>query len=275
MEKMVFNLLFSFILSCTHNEINEPKDNIQKTIYHDTTKVESVKVINEFGNVIKTRFNTPIGFDRLNNPENSWGYHLQNLPLKPHGSPVKLYNGSYKGNSSAFIGVVDLPIGNKDLHQCADAIIRLRADYLFSQKKYNEIEFQFVNGDKQNYGTYLKGADPNEINYWSYLEYIFSYANTYSLNKQLKNKEIKNLEIGDVFIKGGFPGHAIIVVDKCINKKTGDIKYMLAQSYMPAQEIQILINPMNSQSPWYDLNTELVIYTPEWKFTIDQFKTFE
>jgi hypothetical protein len=49
---------------------------------------------------------------------------------------------------------------------------------------------------------------------------------------------------------------------------------MLAQSYMPAQEIQILVNPMNPESPWYDLTSDSVIYTAEWDFTSDQFKTF-
>ena len=85
---------------------------------------------------------------------------------------------------------------------------------------------------------------------------------------------MKDLEIGDVLIKGGFPGHTVIVVDKCINTSSGAVKYMLAQSYMPAQELQILVNPLEPESPWYDLTTNPVIQTAEWDFTADQLRSF-
>ncbi|RLD54687.1 MAG: hypothetical protein DRJ01_17695, partial [Bacteroidetes bacterium] len=87
---------------------------------------------------------------------------------------------------------------------------------------------------------------------------------------------LENMEIGDIFIKGGFPGHGIIVVDMCFNKETGEKLFLLAQSYMPAQEIQILQNPNNKQiSPWYNLNFERRLYTPEWTFKKTDLKRFE
>ena len=52
---------------------------------------------------------------------------------------------------------------------------------------------------------------------------------------------IENIEIGDVFIQGGFPGHAIIVVDLAENE-VGEKCFLVAQSYMPAQEIHVLKN---------------------------------
>jgi hypothetical protein len=44
--------------------------------------------------------------------------------------------------------------------------------------------------------------------------------------------------------------------------------FLLAQSYMPAQEMHILKNPINKDiSPWYDLlEIGEVINTPEWVF---------
>ncbi|HKO82672.1 MAG TPA: DUF4846 domain-containing protein [Chitinophagaceae bacterium] len=72
---------------------------------------------------------------------------------------------------------------------------------------------------------------------------------------------------GDVFIKGGFPGHAMIVVDIAQNKKGGKI-FMLAQSYMPAQDIHIVKNPMNEKlSPWYEVSDSDEIITPGLTFT--------
>jgi hypothetical protein len=103
---------------------------------------------------------------------------------------------------------------------------------------------------------------------------IWQYSGTASLEKELKPIKLNEINIGDVFIKGGFPGHAVIVVDKAINSK-GEIIFMLAQSYMPAQELQILQNPSSKEmSPWYALPKNGILKTPEWTFTTDQLRRF-
>ena len=48
---------------------------------------------------------------------------------------------------------------------------------------------------------------------------------------------------------------------------------MLAQSYMPAQDIQILVGD-DGVSPWYDLNFGDYLYSAEWTFTKNQLKSF-
>jgi hypothetical protein len=94
------------------------------------------------------------------------------------------------------------------------------------------------------------------------------YAGSYSLKKELiQVPDVYQIKIGDVFIQGGFPGHAVIVVDKCVNHQSGEIAVILAQSYMPAQDIHILKNLNNDNSnPWYILKEEEKLYTPEWTF---------
>ena len=80
------------------------------------------------------------------------------------------------------------------------------------------------------------------------------------------------LEPGDVLIRGGFPGHAVIVMDVAKNK-AGNKIYMLAQSYMPAQDIHVLNNPSDKAlSPWYEVNDENEIITPEYVFKRDELK---
>lgn len=87
---------------------------------------------------------------------------------------------------------------------------------------------------------------------------------------------IQDMQPGDVFIKGGSPGHAVIVVDMATDVKTGKKMFMLAQSYMPAQEIQVLKNPNNSLlSPWYSLDFGDNLETPEWDFTSKELKRFQ
>ena len=81
-----------------------------------------------------------------------------------------------------------------------------------------------------------------------------------------------------MFIKGGSPGHAVIVVDVAIYPQTGKKVFLLAQSYMLAQQTHILVNPANrGLSPWYELsdNDEGKLYTPEWVFEKKDLKRFK
>ena len=67
----------------------------------------------------------------------------------------------------------------------------------------------------------------------------------------------------------------VIVVDMAINRKEGKVIFLLAQSYMPAQDIHILKNPGNSQlSPWYSTDFGDKLVTPEWEFTRDDLMRF-
>ncbi len=234
----------------------------------------------------------PSGFERVKSQPNSFGEYLQKLPLKEEGARVYYYHGGVKENFGQYIEVIDLEIGNKDLHQCADAVIRLRAEYLWRTKQYDDIQFNFTNGHRIKYSRWMNGErikvqgnksswyksqDPNNDynSFWEYLEEIFMYAGTYSLNKELKSKDLKNMEIGDVLIQGGFPGHAMIIVDMAIHKSSGQKVFLLAQSYMPAQQTHIVTNPTNPDlNPWYELNSENSISTPEWHFSVNDLKSF-
>lgn len=240
---------------------------------------------------------TPLaGYVRETVVDNSFTSYLRNLPLLPKGSKVMLYNGQEKRNQSAAAAVIDMEIGNRDLQQCADAVIRLRAEFLWKHKRYNEIKFNFTNGFTGEYKKWAEGnrikingnkaqwyisGDGNDYSYKtfrSYLNMIFMYAGTASLSQELKTVPYTSLQPGDIFIKGGSPGHAVIVIDVAVHSNTKKKIFLLAQSYMPAQQIHILVNPLNSKlSPWYEL-TETdsgKLYTPEWTFEKRDLKRFK
>ncbi|MCF6365721.1 MAG: DUF4846 domain-containing protein [Bacteroidales bacterium] len=162
------------------------------------------------------------------------------------------------------------------MQQCADAVMRLRGEYLFGQKRYSDIHFNFLSDGKPRFfSTYAKG-DFSHKKFRKYMDYIFSYANTASLKKELKKVESpRNIQIGDVFIQKGNPyGHAVSVMDVAKND-TGEIVFMLSQSYMPAQDIHILKNPNDENlSPWYKLKESGELNTPEWTFSFDDLKRF-
>jgi Domain of unknown function (4846) len=244
----------------------------------------------EPGSTVKSRFRPPDGYTRKSAPPHSFAAFLQNLPLQPAGSRVHYYNGIEKPNE-VYEAVVQMDIGSKDLQQCADAVIRLRAEYLFREKAYDLIRFALTNGFELPYTKWQEGfrvivkgntchlkklaAPSNDHNsFRQYLDFIFTYAGTLSLSKSLHKKDISKIAIGDVFIVGGAPGHAIIVVDMAENK-AGKKVFLLAQSYMPAQEIQVLKNFSGSaESPWYGASAQDKLITPEWTFLASQLKTW-
>jgi hypothetical protein len=99
------------------------------------------------------------------------------------------------------------------------------------------------------------------------MDLVFAYAGTYSLERELKPVAVGDIAIGDVFIKGGFPGHAVLVADMAENAATGEKRFLLVQSYMPAQEMHVLKNPASPDgSPWYQTDFGEHLKTPEWVF---------
>ena len=90
----------------------------------------------------------------------------------------------------------------------------------------------------------------------------------------MKSIKFEEMKIGDVLIQGGHPGHAVMVMDMAENN-SGEKIYLLAQSYMPAQEFHILKNPYQPEiSPWYQLGSSIDIITPEWSFSPNDLKRF-
>jgi len=252
------------------------------------------QILNPDGKTIEERFNPPESYRRLVESDGSYATYLRNLPLKSHGALVHTFDGYVKDSSNIYVAVVDRDIGNKDLQQCADIVMRLRAEYLYETGQYDKIHFNFVNGFNAEYAKWADGyrikihgnrtwwektSEPGTgfASFQKYLEWVYMYAGTASLWKELDPiTSPDEIEIGDVFIKGGSPGHAVMVVDLAIHEDTSEKAFILVQSYMPAQEIQVLINPSNRKiSPWYRVpELEELFYTPEWTFSTDQLMRF-
>src|SRR4030042_5618269 len=97
-------------------------------------------LINPDGGTVETRFALPPGFVRITFTEGSFPEYLRNLPLKPHGSDVMLYDGTTK-RAKVHEAVLDRDPGKKNIQQCADAVLRIRAEYLYSREAYEAINF--------------------------------------------------------------------------------------------------------------------------------------
>ncbi|MBS5935107.1 MAG: DUF4846 domain-containing protein [Clostridiales bacterium] len=253
---------------------------------------QEISFINATGNTLETRIQTPEGYTRIEATDNSFGDYLRNFTLKEDGSPVLLYDGREKGNQSAHITVFDMRLSNKDLQQCADSIIRMYAEYYYANKQYDKIKFHFVSGFLCEYEKWqngyrvkvdgnnvswqkTKGYDDSYETFEKYLDTVFSYASTLSLDKESSKIDIADLQIGDIFLKGGSPGHVVMVVDICENQ-LGEKAFLLAQGFMPAQEFHVLNNPSSESDPWYYVNeVKYPFRTSEYSFDEGSLKRLE
>ncbi|HRD76343.1 MAG TPA: DUF4846 domain-containing protein, partial [Hyphomicrobiaceae bacterium] len=235
------------------------------------------------------RIPPPAGAVRETLAPGSFGAWLRGLPLKPKGAPVLLFDGRAKPRQDVHIAVIDIDVGTRDLQQCADAIMRLRAEWLLASGRVGEIAFNFTGGGRVSFARWADGwrpraerggiswsqsakADATYPSFRRYMDRIFSYAGTASLERELK--PVAEPSVGDVIIKGGFPGHAVLIVDAAI-LPSGARRFLLLQSFMPAQEMHILTNPSAADgSPWYDLARGSAIVTPEWTFPAGALRRF-
>lgn len=225
----------------------------------------------------------PMAYKRLSNPSESFAAWLGNFPFAA-SNKIYLYSGAVSPNQQMQYSVLDLSIGNQNLQQCADAIMRLRSEYFFAQGKYSDIHFQ-SRDIEFNYTDYLNGMrytlqreklvsiknateklTASKSSLHEFLKVVFTYCGSYSLYEA--SKRISGIEVlpGDMLIKPGSPGHAMMVMDVAVDTSSGKKIALLAQGYMPAQSVHIVKNDMdNLLNPWYDVRDE-TISTPGFIF---------
>jgi len=244
----------------------------------------------DVSDTLERRVAPPQGYSRIPLASESFGRWLRGLPLRPGRSQVHLYSGALKANQSAHYAVIDIDAGNRDLQQCADAVIRLRAEFLFARGRDGDIQFHFTSGDLAQWTRWREGCRPrvqgNSVqwrksaqpdssyaSFRAYLDTVFTYAGTMSLSRELASvADPAAIDPGDVFIRAGNPGHAAIVLDVAANA-AGDRVFLLAQGYMPAQDVHVLVNPGDdSLSPWYQAKTEGELRTPEYLFQYEDLR---
>lgn len=291
LSKILLIILMLILVASCKKIQNDDKSPLKIDLSIEEKDKKKINYINPEGQTIKERYLTPEGYARVEVDKDSFSDFLRNQKLKPYGEKALYYDGREKSKKGVYDSVIDVEIGDRDLHQCADAIMLLRGEYLYSIGKYEDISFNFVSGFKAEYKKWIAGyrikVEGNNVNYYKstdpsntyedfrkYMNIVMSYASTLSLEKELESVNIGDMKIGDVFIIGGSPGHAVIIVDMAINDDNEKI-FILAQSYMPAQQTQILVNPMDEDiSPWYSLKGKEKLVTPEWTFQLDELKGF-
>lgn len=222
-------------------------------------------VISSAGNCIADRFYPPEGYKRTEAAAGSLAEYFREIKLKPYGSDLHFYDG--KLSDTLHSAVFDFDVGNADLQQCADSIIRVYAEYYYSRGEFENISFHLTNGEVVSYSDWIDGkrlfaagdfakmvkTAPKGESYESFRKYlaaVMNYAGTKSLYAESVPISLGEFTVGDILINPGSPGHVVIAADEAVNED-GERCFLLAQGYMPAQEFHLLVNPLHPDDPWY------------------------
>jgi len=224
------------------------------------------------------RFAAPEGFTRVPVVEGSFAASLRALALEPPGAPIVAFDGRVIDERP--LAVVALDVGAKDLQQCADSIIRLDAEHRLSSGARDTIAYAFTSGDVYAFDSYVAGVRPiidargrvrfeqrakavapDRAALRAYLDIVFMYAGTASLSATTKPVAVNALAAGDFFVLGGFPGHAILILDVA-KDASGNARYLLGEGYMPAQSFHVV--ETKDGGAWHALADDGTLTVPSW-----------
>ncbi len=223
----------------------------------------------------------PEGYKRVAVEQGSFGAWLRGLPLRPEGTPVRDFQGGriLAGDDSRQAAVAELDVGTANLQQCADSVMRLHAEWLWSSQQRERIAYRFTSGDLASWPRYAAGdrarvsgskvawvrsaqADASRAAFRAYLDLVFTYAGTLTLESLKGRPSRESVRPGDFFVLGGSPGHVVLVLDVAADGK-GRRVALLGQGFMPAQDFHVL-SPGGDDAPWFPLDGDAV-KTPFWK----------
>jgi len=175
-------------------------------------------------------------YKRIQVKTGSFAEWLRNLPLLKPGSDVQNYRGGIfkTGLDTAVAYVVDLDIKGRRLEQCMDILVRLHAEYLWENKRVKNLKLPLPGGywlkweDWRNgFRPVFKGIDVDmhkssqfdstHRTYQLFLNTVYSEAHTQQFYHAYQRLDRLTVEIGDIIIRKGTKGHAVMVVDMAKN----------------------------------------------------------
>lgn len=230
---------------------------------------------------LKAHFPPPPGFERVANPEGSYASWLRGLPVRTDRTEVLSYSGQVLSRPSAAVLLLD--VGDRNLMQCADSVIRLHAEYLWSRGRADEAGYRFTSGDLSRWTDWQQGErfviEGNKVKrvqgkarssnhgaYRRWLDLIFTYAGTSSLARDVGAPPLEEqTQAGDFFVDPGFPGHAVIILDIAEDRE-GQRLALVAQGFMPAEEVHVLESSHATGGHWFPLPSAAGdrLDTPSW-----------
>jgi hypothetical protein len=265
---------------------------VEKAVGIVSAVIDTPGLVNKDSLTIASRVNIPNGYKRVDYAKGSFETYLRHYKLKAFGSKIINYDDTNYFWQGGHIGILEISVPKNGLQQCADALIRIRSEYLWDSNRKDEIGFNFTSGHYCSWTKYADGyrpkvngnkvsfhktasANSSKDNFYKYLNLIYMYSGTLSLYNELESVSAKDLKIGDMLIKGGSPGHIVMIGDEVVNKNNEKL-FVLFQGNTPAQSVHLVKNLEDSAiSPWYQLEDDAIIPVSNYTFSSAKFVRFK
>lgn len=232
------------------------------------------------GATVRETYPPPLGAQRIEG--DAFGRWLGTLPLAPVDEPVRTWSGQVVPQDAR---VIDLPLVPGDLQQCADTILRLRAEWLREQGL--TVSFFATSGDAIPWARWMQGERPRAEGrglVWStggsrgdspaswerYLAAVFTWAGTRSL-AAYETVPTDQPRPGDVIVQGGSPGHAVLVLDAA-RRPDGEQLILIGEGFMPAQSAHVQHGPVED---WWVWDPEEGLDLPYWPLPASALRRFK
>jgi hypothetical protein len=227
---------------------------------------------------------TPVGLTRVEVVAGSFADWLRSLPVRMDRKDVHSYRGRQMSSPAAAVVAVDL--GRGDLQQCADSLIRLHAEYLWSTGRASLAAYHFTSGHLSSWTGWVEGErvrvsgsrvqifngsrrSPEHESFRAWLQHVFTYAGTMSL--ALDSYPVAGdagIAAGDFFVLPGSPGHTVMVLDVAVDED-GKRFGLVGQGYTPAQDFHIIAStyPEVIENVWFPLpeGEGETLHVPTWR----------
>ncbi len=245
--------------------------------WHADTTLDTLAVHDD----LLRRVATPEGFVRVPQEEGSFGAWLRRLPLAAPGTPVLSYAGGtiLPGDHPHLTAVSTLDVGKGDLQQCADAVMRLHAEWAWSRGR-RDMSYRAASGTDMPYARWERGervvqrgqsiawapgggpSKDDHASFRKFMDAVFAWSNTVALARQAAVIPIEQIRPGDFLILPGNPGHTVLVLDLAKDAEGKQVA-LLGQSYMPAQNFHVL-RPRRDAT-WFTIDPATDgVQTPFW-----------
>lgn len=235
---------------------------------------------------IGTRFNPPAGYKRVQVSNDSFGKYLRDFKLREYTTKPLAYDTAAKtlanNDSAPAVSVLDMDLINKsNLQEAANSVIRLYAEFLYKQGRFDDIAFNLLTTPafRLDFRTWSEGGrlieEGNSITWCKehgehckhrdvdtgteygvfkyYMQNVMLHSNISSLPSNMKSVSMNEVTVGDIIVYADskIPD---IIVDMAENAD-GSKLLLIARGGNPASEIFIVRNESNSDlNPWHDMN---------------------
>jgi len=217
-------------------------------------------------------FPPPPATDILPTKEGSFGDWLASLPVDSAHTVLHYYTGDEALQQNGHAAIIDIPVKN-NIQDSRKIIMRLYAEYLYQQGRYNELQFSNNEGNIINPKIWFSEKYPGQPfqfpyrDFRKYLNETLAAASWKSWMQKLEKISRLEAQAGDiVYQKSGGGSHAMLIA-AAANGRNGQRYHLYIEGATPPAEVHVVAN--NEQkvlSPWYPMIEGQPVRTPYWVF---------